>query len=82
MPLGAMKRHILNYLRSANGPLYTDDIALHVAKLENIDVETFPRTEFIQLISYRLKDMTADGSVQRHHPEQTSKMGRWSLNKD
>ncbi|MBY0411886.1 MAG: hypothetical protein K2Q97_17595 [Burkholderiaceae bacterium] len=82
MPRGNMKRHILNYLRSADRPLYTHDIALHVAKLENIDLETFPRTRFMKLISYRLKGMTAEGSVQRHHPEQTSKMGRWSLRSD
>lgn len=82
MPRGNMMRHILNYLRSADRPLYTDDIALHVAKLENIDLETFPRTKFMKLISYRLKGLASKGSVQRHHPEQTSKMGRWSLRSD
>lgn len=79
MPMGNMKRHILNYLRSAKTPLYTDDIALHVAKLENIDLEAFPRKKFTRLISYRLKALVAQGVVQRHHPEQTSNIGRWSL---
>lgn len=79
LPRGAMKRHILNYLRSANAPLYTDDIALHVAKLENIDLEAFPRVRFTRLISYRLKDMARQGLVTRHHLQITSKLGRWTI---
>lgn len=79
VPRGNMKRHILNYLRAADQPLYTDDIALHVAKLEKIDLETFPRARFTRLISYRLKDMARKGLVNRHHPKQTSNLGRWTI---
>ena len=82
LPRGTMMRHILNYLRSEKVPLYTDDIALHIAKLENIDLETFPRTKFTRLISYRMKGLASQGIVVRHHCEQTSKMGRWSLRSD
>lgn len=79
LPWGNMTRHILNYLRAADGPLYTDDIALHVAKLEKLDLDNFSRRKLIRRISSRLKTLTSDGIVKRHHPEQTFKIGRWSL---
>ncbi|WP_261803299.1 transporter substrate-binding domain-containing protein [Variovorax sp. PAMC26660] len=79
LPRGNLKRHILNYLRSSDVPLYTDDIALHVAKLENIDFEVTSRKRLNVLIRYRLKQMAREGILERHHPQMTREMGRWSL---
>lgn len=79
LPRGTLKRHILNFLRTAQKPLYTDEIALHIARIENIDLESFPRVRFTRLISYRLKDLHSQGLLTRHHERKTSNLGRWSM---
>lgn len=82
LPWGNMTRHILNYLRTEGRPLYSADIAMHVAKLENVDFTKFSKAWFSRRVGRQLKSLASKGLLERHHPSKTSAMGLWSLRAD
>jgi hypothetical protein len=82
LPWGNTKRHILNLTREENRPLFSDEIALHVARMEKIDFEAIPRKQFFRRIGKTLNNLFATGVLVRHHPLQTKDAGLWSLRND
>ncbi|WP_300659224.1 hypothetical protein [Hydrogenophaga sp.] len=82
-PYGGMTRAIYECLREnkARGPLYTTEIAMHVARACNVTLASSSRNHLITRVGRRLKTLAAQGEVVRHHLIQNgnTEEGRWSL---
>lgn len=79
---GRLTRLILECLRNAAGkPIYSTEISLFVAREAGIDIKTTPKSDITNRVSQRLKKLTADGVVQRHHINRVGENseGLWSL---
>jgi hypothetical protein len=79
---GVMTKGILQCLRLSDGkPRYTTEIAISVARFAGFAIEPSNKPYLIRRVGRRLKQLTADGTVQRHHDISpgTHFEGQWSL---
>ena len=82
-PYGAMTRSIYECLREgkANGPMFTTEIAMYVARACSVQLDSQTRNYLIHRVGRRLQAMAFQGELDRHHlvdPGNTEE-GRWSL---
>lgn len=79
-PRGQMTKQIIRCLKAANGkPVRTPEIAHFFAREAGLDLHKLKRGELILRVRTRLKALCALNMVRRHHPQDTGKMGCWSL---
>ena len=77
LPHGVVTRGIFECLRLANGqPVTSVEIALHVARAQNISLNS---TQLQRSIGKRLNAMADKGTVVRHHDRVTRGFGIWTL---
>jgi hypothetical protein len=79
-PRGQMTKQIIRCLKAANGePVHTPEIAHFFAREVGLDMHKLRIGELILRVRTRLKALCSLGMVRRHHPQDTGKLGSWSL---
>lgn len=77
---GAMTKFLLKRLRLAAGkPIYTSELTLQFAREHAVDFSSLPQAELMDRVSKRLRVLTDQGVVRRHHTTTTTDLGSWSL---
>lgn len=77
---GAMTKFLLKQLRmSAGQPIYTSELTLQFAREHAVDFSLLPQAELMDRVSKRLRVLTDQGVVRRHHTTTTTDLGSWSL---
>lgn len=83
LPHGAMTRGIYECLRESNGkgPLYSSEIAIFVARMNNFDIASIGKQKFVNHVSDRLRALANSGDVVRCHEiyPGNREEGRWCL---
>lgn len=86
LPHGAITRGIYECLRenSDNKPLYTTEIALFIARRNNLDVASVGKEKLVAHVRYRLKVLASRGEILRGHEVYVGNReeGRWCLPPD
>lgn len=83
LPHGSITSGIYECLREnlGNGPLYTSEISLFIARTNNLDIGSVGKIYLIRRVSRRLQTLAAQGEIVRHHAtlSGSNDEGRWSL---
>lgn len=79
-PHGSLTKFLLQRLRKAAGkPIYTSELALQFAREHAVDFTVLTQAELMDRVSKRLRVLTDQGMVRRHHDTATTDLGSWSL---